>query len=108
MNRNISQTSSSSIKVTYVPEAVGVYVIHLRNRDGTVMEYPVNVCNPKSIKIARGFDLKAKEFVPRLVQGEDSQVMLYIGEAGPGKVEAELANPNSGKIRVDVASNDDT
>ncbi len=103
----VEQTSPSSIKVVYLPDSTGVYLVHLRQYSGETLEYPVTVCNPKSVKIVRGFDMQAGDFSPRLAKGEEAAVVLFVGDAGPGKLEAELTHPSGGKVKTDVVSHKD-
>ena len=71
------------------------------------MEYPVNICHPKSIKVLRGYDVQNSNFSPSLSKGGESAVVLFIGDAGPGKLEAELVSPSGGKVKADVTSQKD-
>ena len=103
----VGGASISSVKVVYVPDCTGIFLVHLRQHNGETLEYPVTICSPNSIKITRGFDLSTGCFSPKLAKGEDTVVGLYIGDAGPGKVEAELRPPSGGKVKTDVVSNQD-
>jgi hypothetical protein len=77
-----------------MPDGTGIYLVHLRQFSGETLEYPVSVCAPKSIKIVRGFNLDTADFSPAFSKGEEAVVVLFIGEAGPGKLEAELTHPS--------------
>ena len=103
----LEAASISSIKVVYVPDCTGIFLVHLRQHNGETLEYPVTICCPNSIKITHGFDMSNNCFSPRLTKGEDTVVGLYIGDAGPGKVEAELIPPSGGKVKTDVVSSQD-
>lgn len=107
MRCKIVKSGSASMKVTYVPDTIGIYRINVLHVDGTTMEYPVTVCDPSSIKVVRGYDVKSGRFIPVLASDEEAIVLLFVGEAGPGKLEAELTHPTSGKMKVDVASKND-
>ena len=100
-------SSISSVRVVYVPDCTGIFLVHLRQHSGETLEYPVNICCPNSIKIIGGFDLSTSSFSPKLSKGEETVVGLYIGDAGPGKVEAELTPPSGGKVKTDVVSKQD-
>ena len=76
--------------------------------DGSTMEYPVSVCDPGSIRVVRGFDVNSRRFAPSLAPGEETWLTLLVGEAGPGKLEAELTQPTSGRMKVDVATHNET
>ena len=100
-------TLTTSVRVTYVPDCTGTFLVHLRQHNGETLEYPVIICSPKSIKITCGFDLSTGCFSPELIKGVDTVVGLYIGDAGPGKLEAELRPPSGGKVKTDVVSTQD-
>lgn len=104
---SITRTAPNAMKVTYLPEEPGVFLVRLLDNQGQVMEYPVNICDPSAVRIIGGCDPKTGDFSPRLSPGEEAIVSLYVGEAGPGKVEAELTHPTQGKTKVDVATNRD-
>ena len=99
---SIEKTSPSSIQVTYIPDMIGIYLIQVRQASGEVLEYPVNVCNPKAIKLLSGYNPETGGFSPKLSRDRDTIVVVYLGEAGPGKLEAELTRPSGSTVKVDV------
>lgn len=104
LKSQIDKTSPSSIKVSYVPYQKGVHLIQLTPAHSEMLEYPVSICDPGSIKILRGYDTIARKFSPGLGRQEETALTFFIGEAGPGKLEAELVTPSGGKIKTDVVS----
>ena len=104
MKAAIEKTAANAIRVSYVPFQKGIHVIQLTPSGSEMMEYPVSICDPGSIKVVRGYDVGARKFSPSLRKPEDNVLTFFIGEAGPGKLEAELVTPSGGKIKTDVVS----
>ena len=104
MKAHIEKTGSNSIKVSYVPFQKGVHVVQVTPSHSEMLEYPVSICDPQSIKIVRGYDTKTRKFSPGLRPLDDNVLTFFIGEAGPGKLEAELLTPAGDKMKTDVFS----
>ncbi|TRY63575.1 hypothetical protein TCAL_00888 [Tigriopus californicus] len=102
LKTNVEKTSPTSMRITYVPDAIGSYLILVQHEGRAPLEYKANVCNPKRIQIIKGFDVRQAEFSPRLALQQEVLVLFHLNEAGVGKLEAELILPNHVKAKVDV------